>query len=151
LEDCEFVSDGDSRSSPREKETLESLEEGLPCDGDLLMVRSLLDSQSVELEKYQRENIFYTRCKVFENNYSLIVDNDACCNCCSSMLVDKLSLIVISIQKPYKLQWIKDDDGIVFNQQFSIEISIGKHKDEVLCNIFFVEAKHILLGNHDNI
>lgn len=39
------------------------------------MLRRLLESQSFKLEETQQENIFYIRCKVFENTCSLIVDS----------------------------------------------------------------------------
>lgn len=42
----------------------------------LLMVIRLLESEFLEFEQLQRENLFHTECNVFENIYSLIVDND---------------------------------------------------------------------------
>nr|KYP63304.1 hypothetical protein KK1_017873 [Cajanus cajan] len=48
--------------------------------------------------------------------------------------------------KPYKLQWINKEEGIVVNQQVNIPISIGKYKDEFLCNIVPLDVSHILLG-----
>ena len=45
-------------------------------------------------------------------------------------MVDKLALTVTSCPKPYKLQWIKDDGGVVVNQQMSILISLENYKDK---------------------
>nr|KYP35564.1 hypothetical protein KK1_043387 [Cajanus cajan] len=56
-----------SSSSSDEEGILESEEEIYPCEGDLLMVRRLLGSQSSDLDQSQRENLFHTRCKVLEN------------------------------------------------------------------------------------
>nr|KYP43506.1 hypothetical protein KK1_035073 [Cajanus cajan] len=135
-----------SSSSSNEEEILESEEEIYPCEGDLLMVRRLLGNQSSDLDQSQRENLFRTRCKVLENTCSLIVDSGSSCNCCSTRLVDKLALTTIPHPKPYKLQWINGEGGIVVNQQVNIPISIGKYQDEVLCDIVPLDASHILLG-----
>nr|KYP36433.1 Transposon Ty3-I Gag-Pol polyprotein [Cajanus cajan] len=120
---------------------LESKEETYPCEGDLLMLRRLLGNQSSDLDKSQRENFFYTRCKC-----SLIVDSGSSCNCCSTKLVKKLALTTLPHPKPYNLQWINEEGGILVNQQVNIPISIGKYKDEVLCDIVPLDASHILLG-----
>ena len=42
---------------------------------DLLMVRRRLGGQPCDLTQSQRENIFHTRCKIFDNKCSLIVDS----------------------------------------------------------------------------
>ena len=82
----------------------ESSEEIYPQEeGDLLMVRKLLGGQSCDLTQSQRENIFHTRCKNFDNTCSLIVGSGSCCNCCSTRLVSKLSLTITPHPKPYKL------------------------------------------------
>ncbi|KOM51989.1 hypothetical protein LR48_Vigan09g064800 [Vigna angularis] len=95
-----------SEDSSSDSDTSISKEEVLPCEGELLLVRRLLGSQTNELEQSQRENLFRTRCKIFENTCSLIVDSGSSCNCCSSRVVNKLALPTISHPKPYKLQWI---------------------------------------------
>jgi len=69
LKDLETESQDETQSSPIEDKTLDFEEEVLPYEGDLLMTRRLLESQSIELEQFQRENLFHTRCKIFENNY----------------------------------------------------------------------------------
>nr|KYP48893.1 hypothetical protein KK1_029378 [Cajanus cajan] len=110
------------------------------------MVRRLLENQYSDLDQSQRENLFLTRCKVLDNTCSLIVDSGSSCNCCSTRLDNKLALNTIPHPKPYKLQWINEEGGIVVNQQVNIPISIGKYKDEVLCDIVPLDASHILLG-----
>jgi len=47
----------------------------------------------------------------------------SCCNYCRSRLGDKLALTTKPHPKPYKLQSIKDDGGIVVRDQVSIPIS----------------------------
>uniref|UniRef100_A0A151UIQ7 CCHC-type domain-containing protein n=1 Tax=Cajanus cajan TaxID=3821 RepID=A0A151UIQ7_CAJCA len=135
-----------SSSSSDEKEVLESEEETYPCEGYLLMVRRLLGNQSSNLDQSQRENLFHTRCKVLENTCSLIVDSGSSCNCCSTRLVNKLALTTLPHPKPYKLQWINEEGGNVVNQQVNVPISIGKYKDEILCDIVPLDASVILLG-----
>nr|KYP37662.1 Transposon Ty3-I Gag-Pol polyprotein [Cajanus cajan] len=116
--------DEGTSSSSSEGEILESEEETYPYEGDLLMVRRLLGNQSNDLDQSQRENLFHTRCKVLENT----------------------SLTTIPHPKPYILQRINEERGIVVNQQVNIPISIGKYKDEVLYDIMPLDASHILLG-----
>nr|KYP42069.1 Transposon Ty3-G Gag-Pol polyprotein [Cajanus cajan] len=110
------------------------------------MVRRLLRNKSSNFDQSQREKLFHTRCKVLENTCSLIVDSGSSCNFCSTRLVNKLALTTLPHPKPYKLQWINKERGIVVNQQVNIPISIGKYKDEVLCDIVPLDASNILLG-----
>ena len=107
--------------------------------------RSLNNQSSVNQET-QRENIFHTRCKVFENVCSLIVDSGSCCNCCSTRIVEKLNLQLIPHPKPYKLQWINANGELVVDKQVKVELSMENYKDKVLCDIVPMEACHILLG-----
>uniref|UniRef100_A0A151UFU1 Transposon Ty3-I Gag-Pol polyprotein n=1 Tax=Cajanus cajan TaxID=3821 RepID=A0A151UFU1_CAJCA len=109
-----------SSTSSSEDEAIDLEEEILPCSGDLLMV--------------------------LKNTCSLIVDSGSSCNCCSIRLVEKLALTTIPHPRPYKLQWINEEGGIVVNQQANIPISIGKYKDEVLCDIVPLEDSHVFLG-----
>jgi len=74
------------------------------------------------------------------------VNNGSCCNCCSTMLVEKLALHLLPHPNPYKLQWINDDQGMVVNQQVEVKFSIGNFEDSVLCDIVPMEACHVLLG-----
>ena len=61
-------------------------------------------------------------------------------------MVDKLGLPTISHAKPYKHQWLSEEGEIIVNKQVLIAFSIGKYKDEVLYDVFPMEATHILLG-----
>jgi len=61
-------------------------------------------------------------------------------------MVPSLGLPTISHTKPYKLQWLREVGEIIVNKQVLINFSIGKYKDEVLCDVVPMEATHILLG-----
>jgi len=70
----------------------------------------------------------------------------SCANVASTRVVDKLGLLTISHTKPYKLQWLSEVGEIIVNKQVLINFSIGKYKDEVLCDVVPMEATHVLLG-----
>nr|KYP62090.1 hypothetical protein KK1_016613 [Cajanus cajan] len=128
----------DTYSSQEETTTTYSSER------ELLMLRRILHNQPSGTLS-QRENIFHTRCNVLNNVCSLIVDSGSWCNCCSTRLVNKLSLITMSHPQPYHLQWLNKDGDIVINQ-VKVNFSIGKYEDQALCDIVPMEACHILLG-----
>nr|KYP49388.1 hypothetical protein KK1_028826 [Cajanus cajan] len=109
------------------------------------MIRRLLNNQPSETIS-QRENIFHTRCKVLNSACSLIVDSGSWCNCCSTMLVEKLGLTTNPHPKPYQLHWLNEDGDLVVDQQVKVKLSIGNYEDEVLCDVVPMEACHILLG-----
>jgi len=110
--------------APSGKEEEENNERVYPYEGELMIIRRTLNNQtSVNLET-QRENIFHTRCKVFEKICSLIVDG-SCCNCCSTRMVEKLNLQVVPHPKPYKLQWINEDGELTVDKQVKVEFFSG--------------------------
>jgi len=74
----------------------------------------------------------------------MIMDGGSYCNCCSSKLVDKLPLAIKARLKPYKLQRITNEGGIIVKDQVSVSISIEKYK-EVICDVVPMEVGHILL------
>jgi len=117
-----------------------------PCESDLLVVRQMLGQVLKPFDESQRENIFHTRCLINEKLCSLIVDGGSCENVASIRVVDKLGLSIISHAKPYKHQWLIEEGEIIVNKQVLKAFSIGKYKDEVLCDVVHMEAIHILLG-----
>jgi len=117
-----------------------------PLEGEIMMIQRSLHNQSSVNQKTQRENIFHTRCKVFEHVSSLIVDSGSCCNCCSTRMVEKLNVQIIPHPKPYKLQWINEDGELVLDKKVKVQLSMGNYKDKVLCDIVSLDACHILLG-----
>ncbi|GKV00606.1 hypothetical protein SLEP1_g13273 [Rubroshorea leprosula] len=49
--------------------------------------------------------------------------------------------------RPYKLQWLNDYGEIKVNKQVLVSFSIGRYKDEVLCDVVPMHARHLLLGS----
>ena len=139
----EYSSQSEEASGGEEKENSEGV---YPCESELMMIRRTLNNQPNMDQETQREKIFHTRCKVFENVCSLIVDGGSCCNCCSIRMVDKLNLQLIPHPKPYKLQWINKDGELTVDKQVNVELSVGNYKDKFLCDVVPMEACHILLG-----
>ncbi|KAK8554936.1 hypothetical protein V6N13_016190 [Hibiscus sabdariffa] len=85
---------------------------------ELMVVKRSLNAQPVQNEQ-QRENIFHTRCNVLDKVCVVIIDSGSCTNVASSVMVDKLG---------YRA------------------VSIGKYKDEVLCDVVTMDVTHLLLG-----
>jgi len=106
----------------------------------------MLGQTQKPFDESQRENIFHTRCLINNKLCSLIVDEGSCTNVASTRVVDKLGLTTISHTKHYKLQWLSEEGEIIVNKQVLIAFSIGKYKDEVLCDVVPMEATNILLG-----
>jgi len=137
----ELSSSSDSvKSSEHESEDIYS------CDGDLLMIRRLLNNQPGPQHESYRVNIFYTRCKISSNTYSLIIDSGSCCNCYSTRLVEKLNLNVMSHSKPYKIHWLNEDEDKAVDKQVKVKLSNESYEHKVLCDIVPMEVCHILLG-----
>ncbi|KAI9201576.1 hypothetical protein LWI28_025486 [Acer negundo] len=99
-----------------------------------------------EHDELQRDNVFNTRCHVNDKVCSLIIDRGSCTNMASTTMVEKLNLATLKHPKPYKLQWLIDSEEIKVTKQVLVSFSIGKYKDEVLCDVVPMHASHILLG-----
>jgi hypothetical protein len=61
------------------------------------------------------------------------------------VLVKKLNLNIVKHDRLYKLQWLNECDEIMMTKQVLISFSIGKYKDEVLCDVVPMHANHLLL------
>ena len=64
----------------------------------------------------------------------------------SATLVEKLNLPTLKHSRPYKLQWLNDCGEVKVNRQALVSFSIGRYKDEVLCDVVPMHVGHILLG-----
>ena len=118
-----------------------------PVCGENLVVRRTLNLQAKEEDnEVQRESIFHTRCFVNNKVCNVIIDSGSCTNVASTMLVEKLSLPTFKHPKPYKLQWLNDCGEIKVNKQVLVALSIGRYKDQVVCDVVPMQATHILLG-----
>ena len=80
----------------------------------------------------QRENIFHTRCLINDKVCSMIIDSGSFTNVA---LVRKLGLNTIKHVRPYQLQWLNACGVVRVNRQVMISFSVGKYKDEVLCDV----------------
>ncbi|XP_031392126.1 uncharacterized protein LOC116204196 [Punica granatum] len=118
------------------------------AEGNALVIKRALNVQIKEEEKddVQRENIFHTRCQVKDRVCSLIIDGGSCVNVASKLLVDKLGLRTLKHPRPYKLQWLNESGEMKVNKQVLVSFTIGRYKDEVLCDVVPMHASHMLLG-----
>jgi len=117
-------------------------------EGESLVARCALSAQVKEDDmEQQRENIFHTRCHINNKVCSMIIDGGSCTNVACTTLVKKLNLPTLEHPRPYKLQWLNDCGEVKVNKQVLIFFfSIGKYKDEVLCDVVLMQASHIVLG-----
>jgi hypothetical protein len=76
----------------------------------------------------------------------MIIDSGSYTNIASVTLVRKLGLNTIKHERPYQLQWLSECGVVMVNRQVMISFSVGKYKDEVLCDIVPMHATHLLLG-----
>jgi len=118
----------------------------VPCLVPIQLTSRMLGQVLKPFDESQRKNIFHIRCLINDKLCSLIVDGESCSNVASTIVVDKLGLPTTSHVKPYKHQWLSEDGEIIFNNQVLIAFSIGKYKDEVLCDVVPMEATHTILG-----
>ncbi|KAL4291907.1 hypothetical protein GQ457_14G013620 [Hibiscus cannabinus] len=124
----------------QEEEELEHV-----VEGEALIVKRSLTMQPMEGDG-QRENIFHTRCHIGEKVCFVIIDGGSCTNVASTLMVEKLGLATTKHPRPYKLQWLNDGGELKVSKQVLIFFSIGKYKDEVLCDVVPMHAGHLLLG-----
>ena len=75
----------------------------------------------------------------------MIIDGGSCTNVASTSLVEKLKLKTLKHPRPYKLQWLNDCGEVKVNKQVLVSFSIGRYKDEVLCDVVPMHVGHILL------
>jgi len=128
------------------EEKVEKKLEDEATQGDMLMVRRLLGSQMQLLDDNQRENIFNTKCIINGKLCYLIVDEGSCTNVASSRLVSKLNLDTKPRPRPYRLQWLSEDEEVKVTQQVEVCLTIGRYNDRVLCDVIPMEVTYILLG-----
>ena len=93
-----------------------------PVEGESLAARRALSAQVKEDDmEQQRGNIFHTRCHI----------NNKVCN----MIIEKLNLPTLKHPRLHKLQWLNDCGEVKVNKQVLVSFSIGRYKDEVLCDV----------------
>ena len=76
----------------------------------------------------------------------MIIGGGSCTNVSNTTLAEKLGMPTSKHPQPYKLQWLNDSSEVRVNKQVLISFPIGKYKDEVLCEVVPMQARHLLLG-----
>ncbi|RDY03433.1 hypothetical protein CR513_12976, partial [Mucuna pruriens] len=100
------------------------------------MVRCLISGRLAKMMIHRGKNFPLTQLH-FRTTISV---NDA-----SSKLMEKLKLVTLAHPMPYKLQWLNSEGELVVTKQVSLAFTLGKCKDEVLCDVVPMDATHILL------
>jgi hypothetical protein len=145
----EVITDSEDDSDEMPKLVDASDDDGVeyPVEGESLVARRALNMQiKIDDMEQQRESIFHTRCYVNNKVCSMIIDGGSCTNVASTTLVEKLSLPLLKHPRPYKLQWLNECGEVKVNKQVLVAFTIGRHSDEVLCDVVPMHAAHILLG-----
>ncbi|GKV13218.1 hypothetical protein SLEP1_g24263 [Rubroshorea leprosula] len=142
--EIETEDESDDESMPPLEDANDGVEYAV--DGELLVTRQALNVQAKEDDEVQRDNIFHTRCHVKNKVCSVIIDGGSCINVASLVLVEKLNLPMTKHPRPYMLQWLNGCGEIKVNKQVLVLFSIGRYKDEVLCDVVPMHAGHLLLG-----
>ena len=112
----------------------------------MLVARRVLSLQTKNEDEVQRGNIFHSRCYIKDKVCSVIIDGGSCTNVASITMVNKLGLPTIRHPKPYKLQWLNDSGEVRVTKQVLVALQIDKYKDEFVCDIVPMQARHLLLG-----
>ncbi|GKV06452.1 hypothetical protein SLEP1_g18350 [Rubroshorea leprosula] len=143
--EIEIEGESDDDSMP----PLEDVDDGgmeYAVDGELLVTRHALNVQAKEDDEVQCDNIFHMRCHIKNKVCSVIIDGGSCTNVVSTVFVEKLNLAMMKHPRLYKLQWSNDCGEIKVNEQVLVSFSIGRYKDEVLCDLVPMHVGHLLLG-----
>ena len=61
-------------------------------------------------------------------------------------MVEKLGLPVVRYPRPYRLQWLNNEGEVSVFGQVKVSFRIGKHEDEVTCDVVPMQASHLILG-----
>ncbi|XP_071920643.1 uncharacterized protein [Coffea arabica] len=110
-----------------------------------MVTMRVLNAQAQE-DDLQRTNIFHTRCKIGNEVCLMIIDSGSCTNCVAADFVEQKHLPWTYHPQPYRLSWLNDGGEVKVTKQALIAFSIGRYKDQVLCDIIPMQASHVLLG-----
>ncbi|XP_010550291.1 PREDICTED: uncharacterized protein LOC104821189 [Tarenaya hassleriana] len=126
-----IITDSGEYESLDEEEAGDLEEEiAYPDSGELLVTRRVLSTLVTPEE---------TVC-------GMIIDSGSCTNVASAYMVKTLDLSTEKHPHPYKLQWLNNSGELKVTERVKIPFSIGKYRDEVLCDVVPMQAGHILLG-----
>ncbi|XP_071901056.1 uncharacterized protein [Coffea arabica] len=110
-----------------------------------MVTMRVLNAQAQE-DDLQRTNIFHTRCKIGDEVCLMIIDSGSCTNCVAADFVEQNHIPWTYHPKPYKLCWLNDGREVKVTKQTLIAFSIGRYKDQVLCDVIPMQASYVLLG-----
>lgn len=110
-----------------------------------MLQRQLLKA-SKEKEPMQRRSIFKTTCKRKRKVCTLVIDSGSTDNIVLREMVDKLGLVKVPHETPYKVSWLNIDQSLLVNEKALVEFQIGEYKDRVLCGVLPMQCYHLLLG-----
>ncbi|KAK2992615.1 hypothetical protein RJ640_015971 [Escallonia rubra] len=111
----------------------------------LFVVRRLMLAPKIE-EDPQKHNLFRTRCYTHQIFFEVIIDSGNSENIVSRQVIERLKLPTEKHPTPYKIGWIQVAGEIRVTKRCRISFTIGKYKDEVLCDVVEMDACHLLLG-----
>ncbi|RDX76305.1 hypothetical protein CR513_43719, partial [Mucuna pruriens] len=111
-----------------------------PINGDIL------PEEDCDIEQY--EHNFHTRCHINDKVCSMIIDSGSCTNMTSTIIMEKINLQTTKHIRPYKLQWLSNIGEVKVDKQVVVPFAIENYKDEVLCDVVLMEARHIPLAAH---
>uniref|UniRef100_A0A803LVP7 CCHC-type domain-containing protein n=1 Tax=Chenopodium quinoa TaxID=63459 RepID=A0A803LVP7_CHEQI len=116
-------------------------------DDNVLVIRFVLYvTPTQEKHREQRENLFQSHCMVKGRSCSLIIDGGSCTNIDSKEMVDTLGLEQQDHPKPYKINWVNNDGGLLVKKRVLVQFEIGEFKDEVWCDVLPMDSCSLLLG-----
>ena len=76
----------------------------------------------------------------------VIGDSGSTDNIISEEAVRTLKLEKVPHTSPYKVTWLNKGQSVLVNEQTTVEFSIGGYKDKLICDVFPMDACHLLLG-----
>jgi hypothetical protein len=110
------------------------------------MRKVLLKPEKEAKDSVQRNSLFRTACKTKDRVCKVIIDSGSTNNMVSKKMVEKFDLETISHPNPYKVLWLQRGHQVMVSQQCNVELKIGGHKDEILCDIIPMDICYVFLG-----
>lgn len=112
-----------------------------------LVVRRSCFTLKVADDDWLKHNMFQSTCTILGKVCTFIIDSSSCDNLIYEEAAQKLDLKVENRPKLYKLQWLKKGDEVTIYKRALIYFCIGStYKDDVWCDVFVMDAFHLLLG-----
>src|SRR5271156_1945210 len=114
--------------------------------GENLMFHRILLKEPSKEEPKQRRSLFRVKCKILGKVCKVIVDSGSTDNIISEEAIQKLNLVRIPHDHPYRVTWLTKGHKVLVNEQAWVEFSIVGYQDRILCDILPMDACHLLLG-----